>query len=108
MCIREDFKTRSCEDEVKSYRSIISVPGLLLMLVTVGTGTDVPKLSFRFHTVNVPGATQTYPSGINNADVMVGNYEDSTGTLHGYILKAGKITTLDVPHGSNTSASHIT
>ena len=86
----------------------MSVPGLLLMLVTMGAGTDVPKLSFKFHTVNVPGATQTYPSGINNAGVMVGNYQDSAGALHGYILKGGKITTLDVPHGSNTSVSHIT
>ena len=93
---------------MKSYRSMISVPGLLLVLVTVGSGTDIPKLSFKFHTVNVPRATQTYPSGINNAGVMVGNYEDNANAFHAYILKGKKITTLNVPHGSNTSASHLT
>jgi len=93
---------------VKSYRSIMSVPGLLLMLVTIGSGTDVPKLIFKFHTVNVPGSTQTYPSGINNAGVMVGSYEDTANAFHGYILKGKKITTLDVPRGSNTSVGHLT
>ncbi len=78
------------------------------MLVTVGSGTDVPKLSFKFHTVNVPGAAQTYPSGINNAGVMVGTYEDNANAFHGYILRGKKITTLDVPHGSNTSVDHLT
>jgi probable HAF family extracellular repeat protein len=86
----------------------MSVPGLLLMLVTIGSGTDVPKLSFKFHTVNVPGSTQTYPSGINNAGVMVGSYEDTANAFHGYILKGKKITTLDVPRGSNTSVGHLT
>jgi uncharacterized membrane protein len=93
---------------MKSYGSMIYVPGLLLILASAASGTDVAKLGFKFHTVNVPGAAQTYPSGINNAGVMVGTYEDSANTFHGYILNGKKIITLDVPNGSNTSIGHLT
>ena len=71
--------------------------GVILMLAIVTCAADAPKLRFKFTTVKVPGAKSTFTTGINNAGVMVGTYEDSAGTYHGYILKDGKVTTLINP-----------
>jgi hypothetical protein len=69
---------------------------------------NVANLTVKFSTINVPGALQTIPGGISNAGVTVGQYEDSSGAYHGYILDAGNLTTLDVPSGSDTVANNIT
>jgi uncharacterized membrane protein len=93
---------------MKGYGLKISLPILLLIVATAASGTDALKLTFKFHKANVPGAVQTYPSGINNQGVVVGTYEDASNTFHGYILQGKKLTTLDVPQGSNTSVGHLT
>jgi len=38
-----------------------------------------------FRKVQYPGASTTYPSGINNNWTMVGTYFDSFGTANGFI-----------------------
>jgi uncharacterized membrane protein len=77
------------------------------MLAIVTCAADAPKLRFKFTSVEVPGAKSTFTTGINNAGVMVGTYEDSAGTYHGYILKDGQVTTLDVPHSTTTTVGNI-
>jgi uncharacterized membrane protein len=81
--------------------------GLIFMLAVATCAADAPKLRFKFTSVEVPGAKATFTTGINNAGVMVGTYEDSAGTYHGYILKDGKVTTLDAPHSTTTSVGNI-
>jgi len=61
----------------------------------------------RMYTViDIPGATITKIYGINNADVVVGEYWTS-GHAHGFIYSAGAYTTLDVPGADYTYASGI-
>lgn len=50
----------------------------LLFTVQMATATDERPLTFKFATDNVPGAVQTFPGGINNAGVTVGEYVDSS------------------------------
>jgi hypothetical protein len=40
-----------------------------------------------FTTIDGPGATFTFASGINAAGDIVGFYEDSSGTGHGFVAQ---------------------
>ena len=44
---------------------------------------------------------------INDAGQIVGDYLDSSGTMHGFLYSAGIYTTLDDPLGIRTVASGI-
>jgi len=73
--------------------------GFVLGLMATATAADAPPLTFKFTTVNVPGAVDTQPHGVNNAGVVVGQYRDKNLAWHGYILNGKKLTTLDDPNG---------
>jgi uncharacterized membrane protein len=76
--------------------------GLGLALMATAKAADAPPLSFKFTTINVPGAQQTLSFGINNSGVIVGQYIDQGGVAHGYVLNGKKLTTLDDPNGEDT------
>jgi len=91
---------------------------VLVFTVVAASAADAPKLTFKFAQTNVPGALETEPSAINNAGVIVGQYEDSAFVWHGYILKGCnrqygtecRWRTLDDPNGTggiNTGAYGI-
>jgi uncharacterized membrane protein len=94
---------------MKTCKSIACLFGFMLALIAVATAADQPALTFKFKTFNVPGATATNPGGINNTGVLVGQYTDSGGVGHGFILKGKKLTTLDDPKGTSgtTGASNL-
>ncbi len=83
----------------KYTRVILSTLAIALVTTLTVTAADAPKLTFKFTKASVPGAIQTYPGGINNAGVMVGQYYDSAGHYHGYLLNGKKLTELDDPEG---------
>jgi len=63
-----------------------------------------------FTTIDVPGHTHTAISGINDAGVMVGVYDDTSAVsaFHGFVRDAGGIFTLfDFPGATTTSADAI-
>src|SRR5262249_25010782 len=77
------------------FRPRIAVVALgLLMGLTVPAKADD---DYDFTTIDVPGATSTEALGINASGQIVGQYDDASGTTHGYLLCKGKYTTLDVP-----------
>jgi probable HAF family extracellular repeat protein len=52
----------------------------------------------------VPGATNTYPHGINASGTVVGYYTDANTAYHGFERsRDGTITTFDAPGASTTS-----
>ncbi len=53
--------------------------------------------TFTFASVDVPGATNTIATGINARGTIVGIYYDSAGNEHGFLLKNGNFSTVDVP-----------
>jgi hypothetical protein len=57
----------------------------------------------------VPGAVQTFTTGVNNAGVTVGAYIDKNNVYHGYILNSKKLTKLDDLNGTSgsTGASDV-
>jgi probable HAF family extracellular repeat protein len=84
----------------------------VMVLVYALTGTTIPSRaadSFSFTTIDVPGATETEASGINNAGQIVGFFRDAGRKLHGFMrTTAGALTTIDGPDaGGNTEAYAI-
>lgn len=53
-----------------------------------------------------PGATSTRINGINNQDVMVGQWS-AAGIVHGFILENGQTTALEFPGARSTRAAAI-
>jgi probable HAF family extracellular repeat protein len=57
--------------------------------------------------VGPKGAVAVYGAAINDSGAIVGYYTDSSGVYHGYLLKNGKYTTLNVPGAADTFATGI-
>lgn len=55
------------------------------------------QAALRFTTIDVPGASNTWVTGINDARQMVGTFHDSAWLSHGFLLSGGTFTTIDVP-----------
>jgi probable HAF family extracellular repeat protein len=91
---------------MKNRESVMCI-GFVLAFMVAATAGDAPPLTFKFTTINVPGATATYPLGVNNSRVIVGQYVDKNGASHGYVLQGTKVTTLDDPNGSGTACLGI-
>ena len=53
--------------------------------------------TFKFVSIDVPGATNTLATGLNPRGAIVGIYYDTAGNEHGFLLKNGNFSTVDVP-----------
>jgi|HubBroStandDraft_6_1064221.scaffolds.fasta_scaffold15320_3 uncharacterized membrane protein len=71
------------------------------------TNIDHPQTAFRFSRIDFPDATATNPGGINARGDIAGNYHDSAGNVHGFLLRQGNFSTIDFPDASFTSARGI-
>jgi len=81
---------------------------ILLVMGFWGFSPIVRATSFTFTTIDVPGATNTYAIGINNAGQIVGSFsEDNPDRFTGFLDTNGVLTTINVPGAVGTSASAI-
>ena len=55
-----------------------------------------------FTTVDVPGSIETDAFGINNSGQISGDFADSTGREHGFLMAGGSFSTVDVPGSVQT------
>src|SRR5215472_9329895 len=60
-----------------------------------------------FVTLDVPGGAATRAMGINADGAVVGDFTDSAGKQHGYLLRGGSFTTIDYPGAAKTQAKGI-
>lgn len=61
-----------------------------------------------FTQIDVPGATETVPVGINNHNEVIGSFTDQSGATHGFLRTAdGVITSFDVPGSGGAGPSAI-
>jgi uncharacterized membrane protein len=63
--------------------------------------------SFTFTPIDVPGASDTQPLGINPSGQIVGFYISPVLHLHGFLYDGGVFTTIDVPGAFLTEAYGI-
>lgn len=92
-------------------KTLILTPAVLLLCVQLAlaqsNGTNILKLTFT--TIDVPGASLTYVSGVNSAGDMVGWYVPTgSSTSNGFLLSGGNFTFLNYPGGYDTEARGIT
>src|SRR5215831_7343863 len=59
--------------------------------------------SYRFSTIDSPGATSTYLLGINNAGQIVGQQRDANGVFHSLFTDTRSFSVFDPPGFTNTS-----
>jgi probable HAF family extracellular repeat protein len=81
--------------------------GLVLVFMIAANAANAPTLTFKFTTVNVSGAIATLLGGINNAGVIVGEYEDKTKVVHCFKLVGSKVTTINYPKAASDGCLHI-
>jgi uncharacterized membrane protein len=60
---------------------------------------------YRFLKINVPNSIATEANGINARGDIVGSYTDADGVHHGFLLRKGVFTTIDVPGAAETWAA---
>ncbi len=70
----------------------------MFVAAAVTTGAE-PRYSYV--AVDYPSAVATSLSGINARGDIVGNYVDSNGMFHGFVLRDGAFATIDVPGASS-------
>lgn len=62
--------------------------------------------SFTFTTLDVPNSTSTAANG-NSTHEIAGQFDDASGTTHGFVLNKGVYTTIDVPNAVATNVNGI-
>jgi len=71
---------------------LVIVFGLLALAVS-----SVQAQGYNYTSIDYPNAIRTRTFGISPGGVIVGDYRDGSGTLHGFLLSGGRYITVDVP-----------
>lgn len=81
---------------------------VLLCASLIQAQSKVKTITPTFTTIDVPGATITYVTGINTAGDMVGWYANSdSGPYHSFLLSGGSFMFFDYPGAVSTVATAI-
>jgi hypothetical protein len=70
----------------------VVVFGLLALAVS-----SAQAQGYNYVSIDYPNAIRTRTFGISPGGVIVGDYRDSSGALHGFLLVGGRYVTVDVP-----------
>src|SRR5271154_210166 len=84
-----------------NFKRNVGLLAVVLAFTFATTAQDAPKLTFKFQTVNVKGASETDIYGIGDSGAAVGSYTDSSGTVHGLKLVGKKATNIDDPNATS-------
>ncbi len=76
-----------------------------LVAINLGSANaQAPAINFTYTSLDYPGATATTASGVNNGRVIVGDYTDTSGKMHGYFRTfSGQFASVDYPGATATS-----
>jgi hypothetical protein len=79
---------------------------LLLGLLLVLPGLARADVNFKFTTIDVPQSTGTTANG-NSPNAIAGQFDDSGGNTHGFVLRADAYTTINKPGAFFTAVNGI-
>src|ERR1700747_1155311 len=85
----------------------VLVCGVILLPIVSSAQTSGLSVSYSFTTIDFPGGSRTRSVGINDRGDIVGDYFDSAGVQHGYLLSNGTFTTFDPPGSIQTRSNSI-
>jgi len=87
---------------MKVIRAMLPVIFLLLLASPYASTQSAAAPNFKLKKIKFPGASGTSAYGINNFNVVVGQYFIVGVATHGFVLDHGRGTTLDDPNGTDT------
>jgi hypothetical protein len=97
--MRGTMRARAAKgDASMKGKAILGLSILALSLAGIGNAQTL-----KFETVDIPGSQQTVLAGLNNSNVKVGDYVDSTGVQHGMKIQGSTVTNIDDPNGVGTT-----
>ena len=73
-----------------------------LMLLCLAIASPLAAADYRYVKINYPGADSTNAFGINARGDIVGGYVAADGVSHGFLLRKGVFTSIDVPDALGT------
>jgi uncharacterized membrane protein len=74
---------------------------------TIAQAPGLKPPALKFIPFDFPHASATNPGSINARGDIVGNYHDTNGVVHGFLLRQGVFFTIDFPNAQFTSARAI-
>jgi hypothetical protein len=77
-------------------RSDLLRPVIVLGLLALAVSSAQAQ-AYNYASIDYPNAIRTRTFGISPGGVIVGDYRDSSGSLHGFLLVGGQYITVDVP-----------
>lgn len=107
-----DAKEAHLPPNVPRSSQLFSVPGAQIQ-PTAGTQAEQanastpPIANYRFVNINVANSNWIQANGVNNAGQVVGWYQDSSNTPHGFVWQKGVLQTLDYPGSTGTHFNGI-
>jgi probable HAF family extracellular repeat protein len=93
----------------QNNQATIRKPWKSLVAVAFGLLLSVPGLTqaqYSFTTIDVPNSTATAVNG-NSPNAIAGQFDDSDGNTHGFVLNNGSFATIDVPGAGLTIINGI-
>jgi uncharacterized membrane protein len=90
-----------------SLRRLTPVFAALSFILSVPFGSSASPKGFKTIDVPVLGAISTVANGINDRGDIVGEYQDSVGSFHGFLLSHGTFVYINVPSANFTEALGI-
>jgi hypothetical protein len=82
---------------MKIRKPMLRILAGVLTLACVATAADVPNLTARFKTIDVPNALQTSTYGINNSGPSSGTTSIRNKPFTVFCLRMGRATTSTIP-----------
>jgi hypothetical protein len=86
---------------MKPCKQVLRVLAVLMVLACAAAVADAPKLTFKFKTIDVNNAQQTWILKVNNELAMVGYYVDQSGVYNGFLREGKNTKTIDDPKGTS-------
>jgi len=95
---------------IKEYETLPADPpnrdlvnAALVRRIVFAASVELSSPSYTFTTVDFPGATSTFLSGINNTGRIVGQQRDANGVFHSIVTDTRTFSTFDPPGFASTS-----
>jgi hypothetical protein len=90
------------------FRSFSMMATLVFALFVAGSFAQTrTSVAYKYTPVDYPGAATTSANGINNGNVIVGSYLDSSNVSHGFKYANGAFTGLNFPGSATTTPMGI-
>jgi uncharacterized membrane protein len=97
----------ACANRPRRFFTQKKLAALTVGLFLAGVpGLARAEASFTFTTIDVPGSTGTDANG-NSTHAIAGDFTDTGGITHGFVLSRSRFTTIDVPGAAVSSVNGI-